>query len=85
MMINKKSNLFRVEMYLGKRIYDNQEFDDIKFREFFYKLDLAEKYFARLSSKLEEGQEMRIFRKTDINKWDLLDSMTYTEKVERCS
>ncbi|MGL4307454.1 hypothetical protein [Cetobacterium sp. SF1] len=82
MMINKKANLFRVEMYLGKRIYDEQEFDDIKFREFFYKLDLAQKYFSRLSKKLEDGQEMRIFKKIDVNKWDLIDSMTYGDIIE---
>lgn len=78
-MINKKSNLFRVEMYLGKRIYEMQEYDDIKHREFFYKLDLAEKYFNRLSTKLEEGQEMRIYKKIDINTWDLIEKVAFDE------
>lgn len=63
---------FRVEIFKGTQIIDNESYDFVSSKQFFPNPQEAAKYIEELKSKLEESWVIRYFQKVE-EEWSLLE------------
>ncbi|MGL5087881.1 MAG: hypothetical protein ACRC6Z_00235 [Cetobacterium sp.] len=63
---------FKVEMFKGIQIIDNESYDLIDSRKFFPNLQDAVKYTESIKSRLENDWVIRFFKKTE-EMWELVE------------
>lgn len=62
---------YRVEIFKGIIVIDDENYDFIDSKQFFETLEEATKYIEKLKIKLEENWVIRYFKKIE-NEWELL-------------
>lgn len=77
MTFTRKDNVkrqFKVEIFKGTKVYENEIYDFIQSREFFLKEEDALKYIEKLKMLLEDNWIIRYFKKVEAE-WVLFEEI----------
>lgn len=68
----ERKKQFKVEIFKGIRVIDNENYDFIDSRQFFPTSEDAEKYIGKLKAILEDNWVIRYFKKEE-EQWELIE------------